>query len=241
MADTRKHRGPGPQDASWFSSEAHPKLVAAVSDLSWLFARGYAEASSLKLVGDQYRLVERQRIAVLRCACSDASRDRRSARRLDLESLRGRRLRIDAFNLIVTLESALGGGIVLGGRDGCFRDLASVHGTYRRVAETRPALELADKWLKTWGIGPCTWLLDAPVSNSGRLAAMIRSVNSEWSAEVVPDPDAILSLPSDPVATADAGILDRCGDWVNLGRHLVDVGVAGAIVVDLNRAPTPTK
>ena len=30
-----------------------------------------------------------------------------------------------------------------GRRDGCFRDLASVHGTYRRVEETRPALELA--------------------------------------------------------------------------------------------------
>src|SRR6266404_1471952 len=46
-------------------------------------------------------------------------------------------LLIDGFNLILTLESALGGGVMLVGRDGCYRDMASVHGTYRRVEETR--------------------------------------------------------------------------------------------------------
>ena len=118
---------------------------------------------------------------------------------------------------MLTLESALGGGVVLGGRDGCFRDLAGVHGTYRRVEETRPALALAARRLAEWGVGPCTWLLDAPVSNSGRLAAMIRE-RPGWAAEVVPDPDVLLVLPGDPVATADAVVLDRCGPWVNLAR-----------------------
>ena len=69
-------------------------------------------------------------------------------------TLRGRPLRIDGFNLILTLESALGGGIVLGGRDGCYRDLASVHGTYRRVEETRPALDLSTRLLADLGTGP---------------------------------------------------------------------------------------
>ena len=35
----------------------------------------------------------------------------------------------------------MGGGIVLLARDGCYRDMASMHGTYRKVAETVPALE----------------------------------------------------------------------------------------------------
>jgi hypothetical protein len=229
LPDTRKHRGPGPKDPDWFSPEARPDLAAAVGDLSWLLSRGYAEPSSLKLVGDRYRLVERQRVAVLRSACSDESLACRHANRLS--ALRGRPLRIDGFNLILTLESALGGGVVLGGRDGCFRDLASVHGTYRRVEETQPALELAARWLAEWGAGSCTWFLDAPVSNSGRLAAMIRAMG--WEAEVVPDPDKLLAVPGGPIATADAGILDRCGPWVNLARLLVEAGVPGAFVVDL--------
>jgi hypothetical protein len=231
VPDTRKHRGPGPQDTVWFGAEAVPTLAAAVSDLSWLLSHGYAEASSLKLVGDRYRLVERQRTAVLRSACSDAALSGRRGRQIHPSSLRGQTLRIDGFNLILTLESALGGGVVLGGRDGCYRDLASVHGTYRRVAETQPALELAASYLRTSGVGSCTWLLDAPVSNSGRLAAMIRAAG--WQSEVVPDPDRLLVEVGDVVATADSGILDRCGRWVNLAREIVEKGIAGARVVAL--------
>jgi hypothetical protein len=124
--------------------------------------------------------------------------------------------------------------VVLGGRDGCYRDLASVHGTYRKVEETQVALELAARWLTARGIGPCTWLLDAPVSNSGRLAAMIRAAHAEWSAEVVADPDAMLIQPGEVVATSDAGILDRCAEWVGLARALVDVAIPGAFVVYLD-------
>lgn len=139
MPDSRKHRGPGPQDAQWFGSDAAPVLANAVADLSWLLTRGYAELSSRKLVGDRYRLVERQRTAVLRSASSDAALADRKSREISVDSLRGQPIRIDGFNLILTLESAIGGGIVLGGRDGCYRDLASVHGTYRRVEETLAA------------------------------------------------------------------------------------------------------
>jgi hypothetical protein len=233
MPDTRKHRGPGPQDTAWFSVEARDRLRAAVHDLSWLLSRGYAAPSALTLVGNRYQLVQRQRAAVLRSACSDAALASRRSRELDLRTLRGKPLRIDGFNLILTLESALGGGVVLAGQDGCYRDLASVHGTYRKVAETRPALERAARWLAEWGVGPCLWLLDAPVSNSGRLAAMIRAVGSGWSAGVVTDPDAVLVTPGPVAATADAGVLDRCGEWVSLARALVEAGVPEARVVDL--------
>ena len=40
------------------------------------------------------------------------------------------------------------------------------------------------------------------------------------------------AMPGDPIATADAGILDRCGPWVDLARLLVET-VPGAFVVDL--------
>lgn len=233
MPDTRTHRGPGPEDRKWFGVEARPDLAAAAADLSWLLSRGYAEASALKLVGDRWRLMERQRTAVRRSSGSDEALARRRAKRVELGAMRGRPLRIDGFNLVLTLESALGGGVVLRGRDGCFRDLASVYGTYRRVEETRPALDLAARRLTEWGIGPCTWLLDAPVSNSGRLAAMIRATAPDWRAEVVPDPDPLLALPGDPIATADAAVLDRCEAWFNLARALVEAAAPEAFVVDL--------
>ena len=67
-----------------------PALRQAVADLSWLLERGYAEKSSLKLVGDRYDLLARQRTAVGRCACSDADVARRSGRRVGPEQLVGR-------------------------------------------------------------------------------------------------------------------------------------------------------
>lgn len=233
MPDSRKHRGPGPQDPIWFGTDAHSGLRAGVADLSWLLTRGYALPSAVKLVGDRYRLVERQRVAVQRSACSDAALASRKSRELDSSSLRGKRLLIDGFNLILTLESALGGGVVLVGRDGCYRDMASVHGTYRKVEETRPALVLASRFLAEWGVESCTWLLDAPVSNSGRLAAMIRSANPTWSAETVPDPDPILAAAGHVIATADAGVLDRCGNWISLARMLIEAGVPKAFLMNL--------
>ncbi len=233
MPDTRQHRGPGPEDRTLFGPARWDDLRTAVGDFSWLLTRGYAEPSALKLVGDRYRLVERQRVAVLRSSCSNEASERRTASRVEVAALRGQPIRVDGFNLILTLESALGGGVVLGGRDGAYRDLASVHGTYRRVEETQPALVLAAHWLNHWGIGPCEWFLDAPVSNSGRLAALIRATDPGWTATVVPDPDPILSQPGTVVATADSAILDRAAGWINLARALIESAVPGAFVVDL--------
>jgi hypothetical protein len=142
-------------------------------------------------------------------------------------------VRIDGFNLILTVASALGGRVVLACRDGCYRDLASVHGRYRKVEETRPALQLAARCLADGGVGPCARLLDAPVSNSGRLGALIRAGDPAWSADVVPDPDAVLTAPRPVIATADAGVLDRCGEWVSLARAIVEAAVPGAFVTDL--------
>jgi hypothetical protein len=75
--------------------------------------------------------------------------------------------------------------------------------------------------------------LDAPVSNSGRLAALVRAVDPRRSADVVPDPDTALTAPGAGVATADAGVLDQCGEWVSLARAIVEVGVPAAFAVDL--------
>jgi hypothetical protein len=40
---------------------------------------------------------------------------------------------IDGFNLLITIESALSGGYIFIGVDGGFRDLSSIHWSYKRV------------------------------------------------------------------------------------------------------------
>ena len=213
------HRGPHPEDPQLFAPGHAANFATAVEDYSWLLSRGYARQAGLTLVGDRFQWTQRQRVALARCACSDAARQRRHDKQLfEFDSIR-----IDGLNALTTVEAALAGGVVLRGRDGCFRDMASFHGNYRMVEEAPRAAELVGLHLAG---RPALWLLDKPVSNTGRLAALLRELAAErgwpWTVELVPDPDGVLKEGSEVVATSDSAILDACGRWYNLARHVVE-------------------
>src|SRR3954464_10243490 len=173
MPDSRRHRGPHPEDHRLFGDERVEELRMAVVDFSLLLSRGYAVPSGLKLVGDHFNLTERQRTAVQRASCSDGAREIRKRSEISLGEIANQPLAIDGYNLLTTLETALSGGAIFVCRDGCFRDMASIHGTYRKVEETLPALKLLGEFLAGANAGAITILLDSPVSNSGRLKAAI--------------------------------------------------------------------
>ncbi|HSW44518.1 MAG TPA: DUF434 domain-containing protein [Phycisphaerae bacterium] len=225
MPDKRRHRGPHPEDAVAFSPRNQPTLRTAVAELSWLLSRGYAEKSTIKLVGDHYSLTERQRMAMMRCACSDVALARRTAHEMNAEAIRGRPLALDGYNVLTTIEASLAGGIILQGRDGCYRDLASMHGSFRKVEETGPAIELVGMQIADLHVPSCVWYLDRPVSNSGRLKTLIAQTAEQhqwdWSVELVPSPDKVLIESPQVAATADSVILDRCERWFNLSRVVV--------------------
>jgi hypothetical protein len=223
--DNRQHRGAHPADAQLFAPDKHSSLCAATGELSWLLSRGYASTSALKLVGDRHHLTERQRLAVSRAVCTDAQRDERARRRLALESIRNEPLLIDGFNLIITIEAALGGGVLLRCRDGCLRDLASVHGSYRSVRETDRAIGLIGEALEVLRPASVEWFLDKPISNSGRLAQRIRELAEangwNWSVEVLFNPDARLSSSNGIIVTSDSLIIDRAVKWVDFNNYLI--------------------
>ena len=237
MPDTRRHRGPDPRDADSFGPSCLPALRTAVSDLSWLLSRGYAPLSSLKLVGDRWSLTERQRMAVRRSACSEEARVHRRASERAAAELAGVELWIDGFNVVTTIETWLGGGVVLRCRDGAYRDLAGIHGTYRRVAETLPALEVMAAGLDGLGVRRVRWFFDRPVSNSGRIGALVLQYAAEgsrdWPVELVDDPDPILKRTTEIVATADSAILDAGPRWFNLVSHLLDSANGETPVIDI--------
>jgi hypothetical protein len=235
MPDRRKHRGPHPEDETLFAAEHWPRLRRATLELSWLLGRGYTPHSALKLVGDRHALNARQRSAVSRAACSDASLEKRRAGEVALDA--AGELWLDGFNVVLSVEVALSGGFLFIGRDGCVRDLASVHGSYRLVEETLPSIESISQTLHAHDVHPCRWLLDAPVSNSGRLAARLRetaeSRDLDWSVEVVRNPDELLVQGAATVASADGWVLDNARRWCNLARSILQSRIPDAKIVDL--------
>jgi len=238
MTDTRKHRGPHPEDRQLFSEDQLPALRAAASELSWLLTRQYALKGALKLVGDKFSLTERQRLAVSRAACSDKSKAGRQATQLPLDSLRDRPAIVDGFNLIITVEAALSGGLLLLCRDGCIRDLSSVHGSYRSVNETESAVIMVGEILDQIGITDVLWILDKPISNSGRLAQRIRELAAasewKWRVELAFNPDAEIISSACTAISSDGPLLDRVVRWTNLGRYLIDKRLAESWLIDLS-------
>jgi len=238
MPDRRKHRGAHPDDEHLFDERHHQALRIAVAEFSRLLTRGYAGNSALKLVGDRHNLTARQRTAVMRSACADQSLERREAAKISLEGCTGKRIAIDGYNLLITIESALSGGVILTGRDGCYRDLASVHGTYRKVEETVPALTLIVRHLTDAGLTELDWLLDRPVSNSWRLKALIQETLASsplrCNVDLVDNPDTVLAASGSPVVTSDSWILDRCGAWIDLAANIIDRHIPSAWKLDLS-------
>ena len=238
MPDKRIHRGPHPQDAKLFAPAAIADLRSSVADFSLLLTKDYAKKSALKLVGDKFSLTERQRLAIMRNTCSDQQLITRKQHEIKITELGNRPVAIDGYNVLITIEAAMSGGVIFKGRDGCLRDLASIHGTYRKVTETIPAVELIGGFLKQIGVTSCLWLLDSPVSNSGRLKTLIRELaqqnNWNWEIKLSVSPDFELIKTDSIVASSDSVILDHCKSWVNLTGTIIKGKLPQIRIIDLS-------
>ncbi|EDY22195.1 protein of unknown function DUF434 [Chthoniobacter flavus Ellin428] len=130
------------------------------------------------------------------------------------------------------------------GRDGSYRDMASMHGNFKKVAETPKAITLIGQTLARYSLQSALWYLDAPVSNSARLKQLLLEIAAAqhwlWQVELVPDPDRILAVSPAIIASADSAILDRCPRWLSLAREVVEEHLPLATTVEFHIL-SPTK
>ncbi len=146
--------------------------------------------------------------------------------------------------MLIGLETALAGGVLLRGVDGVLRDLASVHGSYRRVEATAAAIEALVDTLCAWQPASVTWVLDRPVSNSGRLAGWLRDAAPEgiaWSVELPYDADQVVIDAEAVACSSDARVLECTGQWADLLSDAVARHVPDAWVVPLSPPSTSAR
>jgi hypothetical protein len=229
-------RGVDVEDDKWFSKKAVLILRKAQEEVEWLLNRGYKIGSVIELIGGHYQLSARQRTALLRAASSSLQVEKRKLKLLPYSAAKDGGINIDGFNLIITLEVALSGGVLILGNDGTIRDLAGLRGTYRVIDKTDKALNLICRLLSELNVPYVKIFLDAPVSNSGRLKTRIYEHSLKWrlpvEVELVPNADPVLSK-LERVVTSDSIILDTCKSWFNLSRKLVDDYIKDARIINL--------
>ncbi|TAJ15523.1 DUF434 domain-containing protein [Marinilabiliaceae bacterium JC017] len=218
--DRRQHRGPHQKDSILFRKEGEKILLQAAADYYELINKGYTSKASIKLVGDHFRLQERQRQAICRSVCTDAYKFSLQQREVAPEAMSQQAILIDGFNTIITLEALYSNAPLFKNRDQTIRDLSGIHGSYRKVVETPLCIHDIAESLRLLAPATITWLLDKPISNSGRLAALIRAIGKErglpWEVEVVNKVDQKLSEYDGVIVSTDSYILKRCAHWFNL-------------------------
>lgn len=225
-------------DNSLFGSATEKdKLRQGLEDMYYLLSRDYPPKASLALTGNRYDLIRRQLLALQGMSCSKQQLENRKHKEVNSDELKNKIIYIDGFNLLILLETAYSGGFVFKGLDGCYRDISSVHGTYKMIRETGDVLIWIGEALQKLEVQKVIWIFDAPVSNSGKLKGFCYELAEKhhfpWEIYLDNDPDKYLIAGDKLVCSSDAWILDGCASWFNLGAWIINSKSDGTLnIVD---------
>jgi hypothetical protein len=228
--------GPHPKDPTLFSEDALGAIREAAVDLRYLLDRGYARPGVLKLVGDRFQLTSRQRQLLFRGVCAPRDAAVVRAARVDPAAIRGAVLLVDGHNVLITLETALAGGVLIRSDDGFLRDIAEKHGAYRRSEHTTEAIGLVRDGLEALRPARVACYLDRPLPFSGLLAQQVReNLGEAVTVDVVPSADGAVKAQAGDgiVATSDSAVLLAVPRSFDLAGYLVERAVPDAWIVSL--------
>lgn len=227
-------RGYVPKDEEKFGDRSINKLNKASEELLYLINRGYKIKGASTFVGNHYLLSERQRMALVRAISSHEAIKNRQEKEI-VTNYEGATVNIDGFNTIITLEVALSNSQLLKCMDGTIRDLAGLRGTYSIIDKTELAIKLIGDTLEEHKVAKTIFYLDLPVSNSGNLKMKILELLKDYNFEVevntINNVDAIL-IDLNNVITSDAIILDKCKNFINLNREIIECHVSNPRCID---------
>jgi hypothetical protein len=200
----------------------------ACDEYRFLLSRGYPDKGALKLVGDRHRLSRLERNCLFRGTVDDVTAETRRRKMVPPGEARGVSVGIDWYNVLITVETYLKGGVLFLADDGVTRDAAAVHGSWRRSPVTETATEGIVSALGRVGPGRIDVFLDSPIAFSGELAAELRS----RFREAVPEAacEVVLSASADwplkryqgIVASSDSVVLDSAAKVLDLPRHTLE-------------------
>jgi len=200
-------------------------LQNAAQDFRYLLNRRYPRKAALELVGNRYGLTFDERHLLHRGVFSSKDSQARRKKRIYIKEIRNKDLAIDGHNVLITIEAGLSGRPLVLGDDGYFRDISGLSGSFKKTKRTEEAVQFIIRTLKEWKPRQTLFLLDAPISMSGRLAEEIRDrlkrENLLGDAMAVKVPEKILIGFPGIVATSDTDIIDGSKKVLDLAGYVI--------------------
>jgi hypothetical protein len=194
------------------------KISEAVHDLRYLLNRSYRKKGALKFVSDKYLLNIHERNYLSRKVFSREVALSRQNKILDISRVKDENIFVDGYNVLITVESICTGyPSLVRCDDGFLRDINAVFGKYQINDTTKTALTQIILLLKCYEPQFVKFLYDSPVSQSGELSKITRTL---LNANDLPG-DAVTSKNVDSelvtlsrevqgiVATSDSAVIDK--------------------------------
>ena len=219
----------------------HETLRTAAVDFLYLMDQGYPRAASLQLVGNRYNLDGLHRDLLHRSIFARKEAEQRRNRLVGPAQLVNSKLLVDGHNVLITTESGLAGRPLVAAIDGVIRDVAGISHRYRISSLTHEAIDYIFQLLRKHLPSETLFFLDAPIRQSGELAALLRAALQRWDtpgeAQAVKVPEKYLIGAAGTVASSDSAILDGVQQGFDLAAavlktlpqqvHLIDFTFLG--------------
>ncbi len=214
----------GSQSSAVRTSESE-NLQRAAQDFRYLLNRRYPRKAALDLVGNRYGLTSDERHLLHRGVFSGLDSQTRRKKRISIGEIPNKDLAIDGHNVLITIEAGLSGRPLVLADDGFVRDISGLSGSFKKTETTEKAIQFIISAIKQIKPRQTVFLLDAPISNSGKLAEEIRNrlkqENLSGDATAVKVPERILIGFPGVIATSDTAIIDRSKKVLDLAAYIL--------------------
>ena len=188
------------------------KIFGAIRDLRFLLDRGYPRASAVNFVSNHYRLPAKDRHLLTRCVFSGQEVRRHQAKAVGKTAVKGKKLGVDGYNVLITVEGILLGRKLIRCDDGFIRDLRAIFGKYRMSSAASRALRVILDEILEAKPQEAVLMFDKQVSRSGELAALARTMLNQrgikGGAKAVSGVDLKLGN-FEVVASSDRAVIEK--------------------------------
>ena len=200
-------------------------LKLAAADFLYLLDHEYPRSASLQLVGNRHNLDRLHREILHRGIFAREEAKQRRNRLVGPEELVNRKLLVDGHNVIITTESRFAGRPLIAANDGFIRDVAGISHRYRISPLTHEAIDNIFRLLHNHPPSETLFFLDAPIRQSGELAAILRTALKRWNltgdAQALKVPEKELIGGKGIVASSDSAILDGVEQGFDLAAVVI--------------------
>ena len=201
------------------------KVFEAAKDLRYLLERGYRRESALRLIVDKYQLSTNQKLLLYRAVYDSSTAAKHKEKIATSDRVKDSKLAIDGYNVLITVESGLRGGLLVLCDDGFIRDISAVHGKYRMTSTTEKALSTIVKAVQELKPAKTNFFFDAQVSKSGELASHVRrtlrSSGLTGCAYAVERADVSTLNFGDIIATSDSVLISKAEAVFDLAGEIL--------------------